>query len=103
MSYFIFMFQCSRPPKPPPGQEGRGSYVWVPDTVRDEQSDDAFATKQCGSEDFVDDVADNDNNGSANTDKEYEDEYAADYIGDDNVSESGGVVVEDTENMGPIA
>jgi len=96
------MFPCSRPPKLPPGQEGRGSYVWVPHTEYD-KSDNASVAEQGGADDNVDDIAEEGDNGSAHTEEEYEDDYAADDTEDDNVGESAVMVDEDVENEGQIA
>ncbi|KIM72005.1 hypothetical protein PILCRDRAFT_16525 [Piloderma croceum F 1598] len=78
------------PPLPPPGQEGRGSYVWVPNTGSDNNCHDVPVQEQLDTQTFVADVAEEDNDGSVETASEelYEDPYAADVRdfpdGDDN-------------------
>ena len=59
---------------PPPGQQGRGSYVWVPNTSNAE--DDAVDEEQLDAENLFDDMAMEDNNGSAQTEEDYVDPYA---------------------------
>jgi len=95
-SYSYPKFKKSRPPKPPSGQEGRGSYVWVP--YRD-QDDDASPVEHV---DFVDDVAEDDNDGSAHTQEEYEDVYTPDNVDVEQFEESG-VIDEEAEGIGQIA
>ena len=75
---------------PPPGQQGRGSYVWVPNTLNAE--DDAVDEEQLDAENLFDDMAVEDNNGSAQTEEDYVDPYAAeidDFPEDINVDEAG--------------
>ena len=52
---------------PPPGQQGHGSYVWVPNTLNAE--DDAVDEEQLDAENMFDDMAVEDNNGSAHISK----------------------------------
>jgi hypothetical protein len=68
---------------PPPGQEGRGSYVWVPNTGSDNNRHDVPVQEQLDTQTFVADVAEEDNDRSVETASEdlYEDPYAAD-VGD---------------------
>ena len=72
---------------PPPGQQGRGSYVWVP-----EVSDTAAVNEeQFEADKLVDDMAIDDNDGSAQT-EDYLDPYAAevnDFPEMENVDETG--------------
>jgi len=96
------MFQNSNLPKPPFGQEGRGSYVWVPYDDQDKKSDNASLEEQQADADFVDDIVEEDDNGSAHTQEEYEDLYA---LEDDDVErfKESGVADEEEEGMGQIA
>jgi len=93
------MFQNSNPPKHPFGLEGRGSYVWVPYDDQDKKSDNALLEEQQADADFVDDIAEEDNNGSAHTQEEYEDLYA---LNDDDIErfEESGFVDKEEEGMG---
>jgi len=78
------------PPLPPPGQEGRGSYVWVPNPSSDNRRGNVPVQEQLDTQTFVADVAEEDNDGSAETSSQelYEDPFAADIAdlpdGDDN-------------------
>ena len=65
------------PPMPPPGQEGRGSYVWVPDPNLEDDHDDPAAQEQHDAQEFVEDIAEQDHHGSQ-AEEEYIDPYAAD-------------------------
>jgi hypothetical protein len=75
---------------PPPGQEGRGSYVWVPNPSSDNRRGNVPVQEQLDTQMFVADVAEEDNDGSAETSSQelYEDPFAADIAdlpdGDDN-------------------
>jgi len=62
---------------PPPSQEGRGSYVWVPNTGSDNNHGDVPVQEQLNTQTFI---AEEDNDGSAQTASEelYKDPYAAD-------------------------
>jgi hypothetical protein len=66
------------PPMPPPGQEGRGSYVWVPNLNLDDDHGDAPAQEQHDAQGFVDDIAEEDYDGPQQAEEEYIDPYAAD-------------------------
>jgi hypothetical protein len=82
----------SRPPPPPPGQQGRGSYVWVPDAAQDAEVEDQLVDEQLDAENLADDMAEEDNEGSAHTEEEYFDPHAAeleDFPGGDDVNEAG--------------
>jgi len=92
------MFLNSRPPTPPFGQEGRGSYVWVPYHDQDQESDD----EEQHAVDFVDDIADEDNDGSAHTQEEYEDIYIPEDIDVEQFDESGVADEEEEEGTGQI-
>ena len=89
---------------PPPGQRGRGSHVWVPDTLNVE--DDTVDKEQLDVENLFDNMAMEDNNGSAQTsvamvvtvarlaqtEEDYVDPYAAeidDFPEDIDVDEAG--------------
>jgi hypothetical protein len=75
---------------PPPGQQGRGLYVWVPNTSN--AKDDAVDEEQLDAENLFDDMAVEDNNGSAQTEEDYVDPYAAeidDFPEDIDVDEAG--------------
>ena len=50
---------------PPPGQEGRGSYVWVPNTGSDNNHGDVVVQEQLDTQTFIADVDEEDNDGSA--------------------------------------
>ena len=93
------MFPNSRPPAPPSGQEGRGSYVWVPYHDQDQESDDE---EQHATVDFVDDIADEDNDGSAHMQDEYEDIYIHEDLDIEQFDESG-ITDEEEEGTGQIA
>lgn len=90
------------PPKPPFGLEGRGSYVWVPYDDQDKKSDNASLEEQQADADFADNIAEEDDNGSAHTQEEYEDLYA---LNDDDIErfEESGFVDQEEEGTGQIA
>ena len=95
------MFQISRPPKPPSGQGGCGSYVWVPYRNEEKEKDDVFLEEQQAGVDLMDDITEEDDNGSAHTDKEYEDVCTPNDIDGEQFEESG-IVGEEEEDMGQI-
>ena len=92
------MLWNSRPPRPPPGQEGRGSYVWVPHDA---------PIKEQHEEGFLDVAAEEDNDGSMKTEEEYIDPYAADkgdFPEGGDIDEPGiSADEEGTKNVGQIA
>jgi hypothetical protein len=100
--FFLALYRIHVPKQPPSGQEGRGSYVWVPYHDQDKEIDDVFLEEQQAGVDFVDDVAEEDNNGSAHTHEEYEDVYTPDDVDIEQFEESG-VVDEEDEGTGQIA
>lgn len=76
---------------PAPSQRGRGSYVWVPD-VSDAEDIAAVDDEQLDAENLVDDMVMDDNDGSAQTEEDYVDPYAAefeDFPEGDDVDEAG--------------
>lgn len=83
------MFLNSRPPMPPSGQEGRGSYVWVPYHGQVQGGDDVVLEEQQVAVDFVDDITDEDNDGSAHTQEEHEDIYIPEDVDVEQFDESG--------------
>jgi hypothetical protein len=75
---------------PPPGQQGRGSYVWVPDILNAE--DNAGNEDQLDAENLFDDMAVEDNDGSTQTEEDFVDPYAVeidDFSEDIDVDEAG--------------
>jgi hypothetical protein len=95
------MFQNSHPPMPPSGQEGCGSYVWVPYHDQDKERENVFLEEQQAGVDFMDDVTEEDNDGSAHTQEEYEDVYTPDDIDVEQFKEEG-IVDEEEEGTGQI-
>jgi hypothetical protein len=89
------MLPNSHPPWPPLGQEGRGSYVWIPHH------------EELNNEDLVDVAADEDNDGSAKTEEEFVAPYAADeaeFPEGSDIDEPGiGANEDDMQNEGHIA
>src|ERR1700683_2180278 len=68
MPIVVCFVMCSNPPPPPPpGQEGLGSYVWIPHADPNEEDVD-------NTQDFIEDVAMEDDDGSALTEEEDADE-----------------------------
>ena len=89
---------------PPPGQEGRGSYVWVPNTGSDNNRGDVAAEEQLDTQTFVADLDEEDNDGSAQTASEelYEDPYAANIVDFDDRDDNNEQEMEDIRQVACI-
>ena len=88
------------PPKPPPGQQGHRSYVWIPD-ILDAEDRDTITAEQLNTDNLVDDMVRADNDESEQTEKDYVDPYAAEIedIPEGNDVNEAGIGKEDEDVM----